>query len=986
MKLTTSIVEQAYLCLKSYAYHENLNLFLKQRLAASEVGEYDKTLSDFTDFLNDENWNENPKFTHWLNDIGYYLLPKVVSRKEDAEQNMHNEKDGLFISNMRSSNQYQVSKVNYFINSPIQLHILEMLWCIVVGPALESKLTSDCYGNRMHESVKSSFDNTAAKTPNEVFKFYIEQYNQWRDQAIKVATEISKKRDDVALLSLDLKSYFYHVDLKFEQIIDLIESYYSGDTDKRNISLKLTQMLEVVFKRYNKKIHQRLKQTNAGCEKKQGLPIGFASSSIIANWYLAQFDDAVADEVRPDYYGRYVDDIIMVFKRPKLDAETPSIKKFVDHYLKKILSNSDDGAGYNIYVDENELPIQKDKLILLHLDKDHSRAILELFRQELDERSSAFKFLPSDHIDVGLDKFSYDVLYRGSANKLRSIVGLAENETELVKYLSNHITAHRLCKLNKKNTVLPQLACFFKGQNALQYSRLWEKVYQYALITSEGSFIDDFFRYLDGEIEKICGMTLEGNIVLDVLTGELRRNLSHYNRLSLAISVGLLDITDPTQDNSDSNGDNFRKAFHSKKSKLGFITKWNSDIHNFAWNFRASNLIRHHLVAWPLANYSNYTGDLTDEATFISESDISLDDNKVNLSPRFIHYDEWQLFDISHNLTSNKSLNRWFKCSLINYKKRNFYEDFPVKFNKISGPKKEIIKAKYSIGKKENTNKIKLAIANLVVSENDIKAALRTDQKPNVSFTRQKNLYQLLNSTIKEKVDILVMPEVAIPVSWLPFMLAFARRHQIAIVFGLEHWVVDNKVAYNLMIEALPFKVSNKYKSCTALARIKNHYAPDELDLINSLRLEAGHESIKPKAYYHKVSWRGVSFSTYNCFELSDITHRVLFRSEIDLLFACVWNKDTNYYQHILESIVRDLHCYTVQVNTSQYGGSCVLRPTKTDSKTMLYVKGGENPSVLTTKVDIAALREFQFRTKPGEKDIFKHLPPGFDNNSVLKR
>jgi hypothetical protein len=159
-----------------------------------------------------------------------------------------------------------------------------------------------------------------------------------------------------------------------------------------------------------------------------------------------------------------------------------------------------------------------------------------------------------------------------------------------------------------------------------------------------------------------------------------------------------------------------------------------------------------------------------------------------------------------------------------------------------------------------------------------------------------------------------------------------------------------------------------------------------ELDLLESIRLRPGNLTLKPYSYYHKVSWRGVSFATYNCFELSDITHRVLFKSEIDLLFACVWNRDTNYYQHILESTVRDLHCYTVQANTSQYGGSCVLQPTKTESKTLVYVKGGENSCVLTTKLDIKALREFQYKSKPGSKDYFKHLPPGYDSEAVLNR
>ena len=52
-----------------------------------------------------------------------------------------------------------------------------------------------------------------------------------------------------------------------------------------------------------------------------------------------------------------------------------------------------------------------------------------------------------------------------------------------------------------------------------------------------------------------------------------------------------------------------------------------------------------------------------------------------------------------------------------------------------------------------------------------------------LSFDRQKIIYQILNAAVKEKVDLLVLPEVSIPVSWLPFMASFSRRNQIGLNF-----------------------------------------------------------------------------------------------------------------------------------------------------------------------------------------------------------
>ena len=52
----------------------------------------------------------------------------------------------------------------------------------------------------------------------------------------------------------------------------------------------------------------------------------------------------------------------------------------------------------------------------------------------------------------------------------------------------------------------------------------------------------------------------------------------------------------------------------------------------------------------------------------------------------------------------------------------------------------------------------------------------------------------------------------------------------------------------------------------------------------------------------------------------------------------------------------------------------------------MLYVKGGENSCVLTVELDVQGLRLFQFKSKPNNKDTFKHLPPGYKSKIILDR
>ena len=1010
-KLTADVVKQAYLYLKNYAYYENLNFFLKQKIAEFECDpEFDERIKELARLLARGRILRGHKFKEWLEDVSYRILPKSVSDPEDKNDN--GEKNELFISNVTTSSRYRADKVNYFITAPVELHVIEVLWCLVVGPLMEEELRECCFGNRMDDAAKNftrgAFD---AGNSRSLFKYYMGQYGSWRDRALETAKEISESGEDVALLSLDLKFYYYNIDLNFEKITDRIEEGFRNNDRLRDIALALTDSLEKIFSAYHEKTVPLLSSTHPGCEGRTGLPVGFLSSSILANWYLAGFDRKMLETARPDYYGRYVDDILMVFRNPGAVRGDDAVRSFVGKHLGGQLIEEDggtgensSGSGYYVKVDGNRLPVQRDKLILHFLEKEHSRAGLEVFRQELQERSSAFRFLPDEEVDRDLDRFAYDILYRGSRNKLRSVLGLAENETELSKYLSAHITLRRLCETDRKDSVLPQLESFFKGRNALRFSRLWEKVYQYAVVVKDNKFIRTFYESLDSEIAKIKVLSAKGKTV-GRLSRKLREDLRFYNKISLGLCVALLEV------------DLFRSEDEMKepggkgKQSLAALVR-DKGIGSLAAAFRDANLIRHNLVAWPLANFTGFEGDLTDEREFRKAhsdmGDPDLENGKIALSPRFIHFDEWQLFYLQEQLAEKISLSTWQSRAKREYEDR-FRIKIPVEFLRKKLTEKELnrrvaearrnkgkesskgedtdrMRNPISVGKKTKSSlKTKIALANIRVEESDIEKAIRKDRKPNISFERQGDLYDILNCAVREKADMLIMPELSIPVSWLPFMAAHSRRHQLAVIFGLEHWNVDGFV-YNLLVELLPFKLSEKYNSCFMTARLKNHYAPEELRLIENLRLRPAGTLDNHKDYYNRISWNGITFASYNCFELSDIGHRMLFKSEIDVLFACVCNKDTNYYQDILGSAVRDLHCYVVQSNASQYGGSCVLRPMKTEDKTMLYVKGGDNPGVLITEIDVAALRDFQYKPDPGNKYGFKPLPPGFDSEKVLKR
>ena len=136
---------------------------------------------------------------------------------------------------------------------------------------------------------------------------------------------------------------------------------------------------------------------------------------------------------------------------------------------------------------------------------------------------------------------------------------------------------------------------------------------------------------------------------------------------------------------------------------------------------------------------------------------------------------------------------------------------------------------------------------------------------------------------------------------------------------------------------------------------------------------------------YQLYSWHDVWFSVYCCFELACIQDRALFSSLSDVTIGIEWNKDTPYFDHVSNSLARDLHCYVIEANTSQYGGSGVIQPQSSVTSELIRTKGGDNHSILTTDIDIQALREAQYPDISDRKS-FKPLPPIFDRGYIKAR
>ena len=434
----------------------------------------------------------------------------------------------------------------------------------------------------------------------------------------------------------------------------------------------------------------------------------------------------------------------------------------------------------------------------------------------------------------------------------------------------------------------------------------------------------------------------------------------------------------------------------------------------------SSNLLRNSFVVVPLLNYLNITNDkktnlikydyLRETKAYNKEGSLNFDNRKLKYAPRFIYLYEFNLIDFLRNLIVISWKVETFKTSNGNIFDQSFSNFFDVNYTQRNGfysgqSNREIIQHRENlknyyfnleeVGNKEDNigyniitipqsknikEYLKIAVANTKVNNLNIDKSLFAN--PNTSVERRREFIDLLNDAEKLKADILILPEVSTPYRWLPLLADQARRKQRVIIVGLEHIRINN-VCYNFLATLLPLE-HNGIKDVIINLRLKNHYSPHEVKTI----IDKGKEiPIKQRALYNLFIWGGIHFSNYNCYELADINHRALFKSKVDVLFASEYNKDINHFSNIVETVTRDVHCYFVQVNSSDFGDSRITAPSKTETKDILRLKGGENSVVLLGKIDIKKLRDFQKNRVSGQDTtIFKNTPPDFDHSIVESR
>ena len=978
-----------------------------------------------------------------INKINALVYPKKLNGASE------NDKEARIVFN-KDNKTVKLERAQYFIDLPIAGHILSVLWVLTVGLKMDNRNEPDStgmyehsYGNRLRKTLINPDTGHFTCSPN-LFEPYFSQYESWRDKALEYAEKMLENKQDVIILTLDLKSFYYSVDIEKEVCDGLLFHLKKCDIWNKRVH----DFVYKVLLKYSEIVREINTDEELRIEKNTILPIGFLPSLILSNWMLKPFDNDLITYCNPVYYGRYVDDIIIVDKveknsplhelaLKKTDEDKLTALKVIEYYFcqcsayRTIPTNCVNRRNLFNIVHENEktasqkcrtiyrinpeicsgefadIQIQSEKVSVFYFFEGGNKALLDCFRVQIAKNVSEFRYLPD--IDIVRDKNAYNELFclsnKGDFQKLNNIklnniTGVALDKFSLSKFLGKFRKITGMIRDKSETVFEKKLLTIFDKRSLIENHSLWERLLEIMIVNNR---LDNY--------EKLIARILDAITELDIPTDKVNK-MQYDSRKALICTLhsaicrtAALMWGKSIEQTMGKVWDMISKKLRHLSIDIEVIESFSvTQILQYRINYCSTKMVNKYVIPIPIDCIRQSFFDVTDSdiCLFKLEDVIShISDKwrklKYSFYPYMVTPQEISFALVCQNIADSTTLSdpglqyehidsiyqNWNYTNLIGEK--NYDDRTNSALNKIKIKK---FKDKTGSAKRFATSvdsgvfdKLKVAIGNAWLDEKDFQKALTG--KTNRSSKRYQQLSTLLHAAISERVDILVLPENYLPWEWMPDIARLCANNQMGLITGIEHIVSpkNGKVsegqrkAYNLTAVILPY-LQEDYKYAYVTYHHKVHYSPKE-----KTDITGNHLIPFEGKYFHLFQWRDVWFSVYCCFELASIQGRAMFQSLADLTVAVEWNRDIAYFGSIMESLCRDLHCFCIQVNSSDYGDSRLMSPSRTEKRDIIKTKGGKNSAIFVEEIDISALREFQRMgyELQSQNDMFKHTPPDFE-------
>ena len=491
-----------------------------------KLAEFEKDLKGNLDAIKKALRDDNKDyFLDLAKQGGYWLCPKSCKPDNKNENAIFAESRKSFDGSVEKKGK---AEYRLMADLPIEFHVVTTLWILSVGEVQETAVSDVSYGNR----IRRTLDGTVSKNALGTFTPYSYQYRKWRDNAFNTVRNALDDEKSLIVLTGDFSS-FYHT-LKPDFLLD--EKFVDWVAEATSI-LRNEDRWKHVFKespnggwslsgpaeRFTHIVVQMLKKWAEGTPLNSGLPVGCSISSVIANLALSAFDRTMRGEVVPLYYGRYVDDFILVMENTRKETTLQGVWNWIaDRFPETELSVETEGparssqgasVGSEVITSISYMPgtaysietlhLNVSKIKAFFLEGENGRDLVETIRKTVERTKSEWRLLPewieNDDIAAGIRNVIDD---KGcDASSFRVVKSLTSRRADLSLKIRRFEAYERL---------IPD--------NAWKAAR--KKLLHSVLTIMDSSFVFDFqshlfrlfglfLRHLDEKDEEECRSLLE---------------------------------------------------------------------------------------------------------------------------------------------------------------------------------------------------------------------------------------------------------------------------------------------------------------------------------------------------------------------------------------------------------------------------------------------------------------------------------------------
>lgn len=869
------------------------------------------------------------------------------------------------------------AKFRLMAKSSMDLHVLSSLWIAKVGHKYDALQGDESYGNRLRRCEDRTINSHSMGN----FKPYLKPFRDWKDNGFRSMHTALDHKKSLITITADIGS-FYH---------ELEPDFLLNPTFLSNIDLVLSDDEKELTRIFIREI----KRWSNDTPLKKGLPVGLPASAIIANLALIELDKSIKEDLTPIYYGRYVDDILLVIENNSTFSSSEEIWRWIIDRVGSILKFDENESLIRFfpeYLTECNISFSNKKNKVFIINGDSGRNFLKSIEYQINERASEWRSLPNlpdDPEDISNDLLS---VTKDDGEKADSL-----NEANPLEMIRSGF-ALKLRDFEAYERDLPP------GTWSRQRKAFLNAFIDYVIVLPH---FFDLAKYLNRVVKlaTVCENFYELRQIIDkveILKENLKEKCTPIIK-SQEKTTQEFDIIEEWYGNIIFNIDeSIKSAFPVTLSTLG-RQQWNElftediderieiDIDNIIEINKI--LFSSDLAHIPFRSIG-LPGEMQNRQGQYSEKDLV-----------YIQYIEDIVSESRQKglKSLQKKLEHESFTSGLVYPCRPFsipeiyliFEDEEEAINDVIFSLRGFIpkgkmpefdhKLKAYIYEIENDKpKINVAVTSFLTKDSSWVASVMSKDDPDVK--RYQRIMRLVNDICKNeiKIDYLVLPELSLPSKWFFHIANKLYSRGIVLIAGVEYihhnnYKVANQVWGSFSHNGLgftSFKIHKQDKQQPAL-----HEERELFELAN-MQLEPLKKWDTPPIIKHGKFFFGLLI----CSELTNINYRSSFRGKIDVLFVPEWNKDLVTFGAIVESSSLDIHTYIVQSNNRQYGDSRIRAPYKKDWKRdLVRVKGGKNDYYVIGEIDIDSLRKFQSTHR--SKDFpYKPVPDGFNDDMIKER